>query len=151
MTEKKRKTLYWVFKLSGIFISCLLPIWAIMERYPLWTETHGVSQSIGAGGIIAIIVLVVIFRKTVFDFIRDRLHLRHAPPLLIWLVMLIVSYVLMYLAKFLYDMTTIFWMGFIGCAIGTFLTFVAENSFGRRKKHEIGKESDKDERTGTDE
>lgn len=151
MTEKKRKTLYWVFKLSGIFISCLLPIWAICERYPLWTETHGVSQSIGAGGILAIIVLVVIFRKTVFNFIRDRLHLRHAPPLLIWLVMLIISYVLMYLARFLQDMTTIFWMGLIGCAIGTFLTFIAENAFGRKKKREIRKESEEDERTGTDE
>jgi hypothetical protein len=148
MTEKKRKTLFWVFKLTGIFISCLLPIWAICERYPLWTVSHGVSQSIGAGSIIILIVVVVIFHKTILNFLKERLNLRHAPPITIWLVMLIISYVLMFLAKFLYDMTMIFWMGLIGCGIGTVLTFIAENKFGygrTHKKQEIGKESETDE------
>ena len=142
MSEKKRKTLYWVFKLTGIFISCLLPIWAICERYPLWTVSHGVSHSIGAGTILALFVVAVVFRRTIFDFIRERLNLRHAPPMLIWLVLLIISYVLMYIAKFLYDMTMIFWMGLIGCGIGTLLTFIGE--------HRFGKEREKDERTGAD-
>lgn len=131
MTEKKRNRLYWIFKLGGVFISCLFPIWAIVERYPIWTEEHGVGRSLGAGGILIFIVLVVVFRKSIFNFLRDRFNLKHAPPLAIWLVMLVVSYVLMYIAKFLYDMTFVFWMGFIGCAIGTFMTFIAENRFGK--------------------
>ena len=149
MTVKKRKILYWAFKLSGIFISCFLPIWAICERYPIWTVSYGKSHAIGAGGILILIVVAVIFRKTIFDYIRDRLHLRHAPPMLIWIVILIISYVILFLSQFLNDMTSICWMGLIGCAIGTFLTFVAENAFGYRKKHEIedeiGKDSDTDE------
>lgn len=144
MTEQKRKSLYWAFKSAGIVISCLLPIWAIMERYPLWTVSHGVTRSIGAGTILAAIVVVVVFRKTIFDFMRDRMNLRHAPPIMIWLVLLISSYGLMLLAKFLYDMTTIFWMGLIGCGIGTVLTFIAEHKFSY-KKPETRKERDTNE------
>ena len=131
MSEKKRNTLYWLFKIAGIFISCLLPIWSICEKYPVWTVTHGKIHSLGTGGILIAIVLIVIFRRTVFDFLRDRFNLRHAPPLLVWPSLLVTSYALMYISKFLYDMNTIFWMGFIGCAIGTFLTFIAENRFGK--------------------
>lgn len=133
MTEKKRKRLYWIFKISAVVVSCLLPIWAILERYPLWTEAHGVGRSLGAGGILILIVLLVVFRKAVFNFMIDRLKLKHAPPLVIWLVMLITSYALVYIGKFLYDMTSVFWMGLIGCAIGTLLTFIAENRFGRKE------------------
>lgn len=133
MTEKKRKRLYWIFKISAVVISCLLPIWAICERFPIWTVTHGTGRSLGAGGILILIVLLVIFRKAVFNFMADRLKLKHAPPLVIWLVMLITSYALVYIGKFLYDMTSVFWMGLIGCAIGTLLTFIAENRFGRKE------------------
>lgn len=133
MTEKKRKRLYWIFKISAVVISCLLPIWAICERFPIWTVTHGTGRSLGAGGILILIVLLVIFRKAVFNFMIDRLKLKHAPPLVIWLVMLITSYALVYIGKFLYDMTSVFWMGLIGCAIGTLLTFIAENRFGRKE------------------
>jgi hypothetical protein len=131
MSERKRKSLYWLFKFLGVAVSCAFPIWAICEKYPIWKIDYGTSHSIGAGGILIFVVLLVIFRKTIFDFFRDRLKLRHAPPLAVWIVMLITSYVLMYISKFLYDMTTIFWMGFIGCAIGTLLTFIAENRYGK--------------------
>jgi ABC-type phosphate/phosphonate transport system permease subunit len=103
-----------------------LPIWAICEKFPLWTETHGTGRSVGVGVILIAIVLIVIFRKTVFDFIRDHLDLQHAPPLIVSLVMLVISYILVYLGEVMRDMTTVFWMGFIGCVIGTFLTYLSE-------------------------
>lgn len=132
MTEKKRKTLYWVFKIIGIVVSCLLPIWAICEKFPLWTVEYGTNKTVGAGGILILIVMLVIFRKTVFNFISDRLKLKHAPPLVVWLVMLVIAYVLTYINNFIQDLTTVFWMGLIGCAIGTVLTFIAENSYGKK-------------------
>ena len=130
MTERKRKNLYWLFKVASILVSCALPIWAICEKFPLWTEDHGTSHSVGVGIILVAIVLIVVFRKTVFDFIRDHLDLKHAPPLTIWLVMLIISYILVYLGEFMRDLTTVFWMGFIGCVIGTVLTYIAERCKG---------------------
>ncbi len=126
MTDRKRKTLYWLFKLAGILVSCALPIMAIFEKFPLWNERHGTSRTVGIGIILIAIVLLIVFRKTVFGFIKDRLSLKHAPPLAVWIVFLIISYILVYLGEVMRDMTTVFWMGFIGCAAGTFLTYLSE-------------------------
>lgn len=136
MTEKKRKTLFWLFKILGIIISCSMPIWAICEKFPLWKETHGESHAIGVGLVLILIVMLIIFRKTVFNFIRDKLNLKHAPPIAVWFIMLIVSYVMIYIGNFMRDMTTVLWMGLIGCAIGTFLTYLSE----RFKTKEVNKD-----------
>lgn len=133
MTERKRKTLYWLFKVASIIVSCALPIWAICEKFPLWADDHGTEHTVGVGIILISIVLVVVFRKTVFDFIRDHLDLKHAPPLTIWLVMLIVSYILIYIGTFMQDITTVLWMGFVGCVIGTVLTYISER-FGDKNE-----------------
>lgn len=132
MSEKKTKTIYWVLKILSIVISCAFPIFAICEKFPVWTITHGAGRTVGAGGILILIVVFVIFRKSVFNFMRDRMKLQHAPPLVIWLAMIIVGYVLMFINSFIQDMTTIFWMGLVGCAIGTLITFIAESRFGKK-------------------
>lgn len=126
MTDRKRKTLYWIFKLWGILIACAFPIWAICEKFPVWTEIHGATHSIGVGAVLILIVVAIIFRRTVFNFIKERFNLKHAPPLAIWIVLLIMSYIFVYLGEVMRDMTTVLWMGFIGCAIGTFLTYISE-------------------------
>lgn len=142
MTKRKSKVLYWVFKIVGVLISCAFPVWAICEKFPIWTTIHGSGRSIGVGGILVLIVLLVIFRKSVFGFLRDRLKLKHAPPLVVWLVLLIIAYVLMYISNFIKDMTTIFWMGLLGCAIGTLLTFIGENCFNKKEnENERAKEN----------
>lgn len=133
MTERKRKTFYWLFKILSVIVSCALPIWAIWEKFPIWTYNYGTTRSVGVGGIIALIVLLIVFRKTVFNFIVDKLKLKHAPPLVVWLVMLIISYILIYIGNFIQDLTTVFWMGLIGCAIGTVLTFIAESRFVKKE------------------
>ena len=132
MTDRKRKTLYWFFKLLSIVVSCSLPVWAVTEKFPLWKKDYGTGRSVGMGIILIAIVLLVIFRRTVFDFIRDHLNLKHAPPLTIWLVMLVISHVLIYIGEVMRDMTTVFWMGFFGCIIGTFLTYISER-FGKNE------------------
>ena len=125
MATKNRK-LFWLLKIAGILVSCAFPIWAICEKFPLWTESHGTERTVGVGVILIGIVLIIVFRKTVFDFIRDHFNLKHAPPIVVWIVMLIISYILVYLGEVMRDMTTVFWMGFIGCSIGTFLTYLSE-------------------------
>jgi len=131
--SKNRKTFYWLFKSSGILISCLLPIWAILEKFPVWTCSYGKVRSVGVGGILILIVLLVVFRKTILNFLVDKLKLKHAPPIVIWVVMLIASYILIFIGNFMQDLTTVFWMGLIGCAVGTVLTYIAESRFGEEK------------------
>lgn len=134
MSEKKRKTKYWLFKILSVFIACALPIYAVCEHFPVWRMSHGIVRSVGVGGIICLIVLVIIFRKSVFNFMSKKLKLEHAPPIVIWIVMLIISYILMYINSFIQDLTTVFWMGLLGCAIGTVLTFIAEHFYGKKKE-----------------
>jgi hypothetical protein len=134
MTETKRKRLYWLFKILGVVVSCTLPIWAIVEKYPVWNTNYGKAQSIGVGGILALFVMLIVFRRSVFNFMRDRLKLKHAPPLAVWIVMLIIAYALLYINRFIQDMITVCWLGFVGCAIGTLFTFIAENRFGRESE-----------------
>ena len=132
MTEKKRKFRYWTIKILSVLISCGLPIYAVYEHFPIWTMSYGTTRSIGAGGIISLIIIVIVFRKAVFQFMRDKMNLRHAPPLAVWLIMLIVSYILLYINQFIRDLTTVFWFGLVGCAIGTAMTFVAETFYGKK-------------------
>lgn len=135
-TEKRNKILYWVFKVGAVAISCIFPIWAVLEKFPLWETTYGTERSVGTGAIIILIVLVVIFRKTVFEFISEKFNIKHAPPMVVWLVLLIVSYVLIYIGDFLRDLTTVLWMGLLGCAVGTALTFVAETYFKSKEDND---------------
>jgi amino acid transporter len=125
MTEKKRKILYWGLKILSIIVSCALPIFAICEKFPIWSQTEGTSRSVGVGAILAVIVLLIVFRRTVFDFLSEKVNLKHAPPIVVWVVLLIISYVLVYLGNIMKDMTTVLWMGLIGCSIGTFLTYLS--------------------------
>lgn len=138
MSEKKRKRLYGLFKTLSVLIACALPVWAIIERFPIWKTNYGQHHSIGVGGILVIIVLLIIFRKAVFNFLKEKLKITHAPPLAVWLVLIAISYVLVFVGQFLMDMVVILWMGFIGSAIGTLLTFIAENKFGEKKENDNG-------------
>lgn len=130
--SKKSKLFYWLFKLGGVLISCVFPLWAISTKFPLW----GTKSAIGIGGILAVLVVFFIFRRSIFSFFRKKLNLVHAPPLVGWLVLLGVSYGFLYLSTFVEDIITVFWMGFIGCCIGTGLTFIAENIIRKGKDNE---------------
>lgn len=133
MTEQKRKNLYWLFKVASVLISCALPIWAICAKFPIWTTESGSGRTAGAGIVMIGIVLLIVFRRTVFNFAKDHLKLKYAPPITIWLILIILSYSLIYISNALRDMNTVFWMGFIGCAIGSLLTYIAENCFRKRE------------------
>lgn len=136
MSKRPNKALYWLFKILGVVVACALPIWVICEKFPIWTVSHGKNHSLGAGAIIILFIVLMVFHKSVFKFIEDKLKLRHAPPIVAPMVMLIISYILLYINDFIRDLTTVFWMWLIGCGIGMVLTFIAENRFGKEKDDE---------------
>ena len=134
--KKKSKAIYYLFKIASILVACALPMWGILAKYPLWVDTHGSARSIGVGGLLGIIILLIIFRRTVFSFLKEKWKLKYAPPITVWIATIIVAYTLMFVSKFLYDITTICWMGLIGSSLGGVLTFVGENFFGEEKSNE---------------
>ena len=128
--KTKRNLFYWLLKGGGIGISAAMPLWAVLNKFPIWIETHGAGRSIGAGGIIGIIIVLVIFRKSIMGYFEEKFGLGHTPPVLIWGVSLAITYGLMFVVKFLYDLSLVLWMGLIGSVIGTLLTFTGEIFFG---------------------
>ena len=134
--EKKRKIMYLTFKVFSVLVSCFFPIWAVCEKFPIWRDTYGDGRTLGVGAIIILAVVAIVFRKTVFNFLSDKLNLKHAPPIAIWLTLLIVSYILIYINNFMRDLTVVLWMGVVGCAIGTVLTFIAENFFANKENND---------------
>ena len=126
----KSNVLYWLLKGGGIGISALLPLWVVIEKFPLWVETHGVGRSIGTGGIIGILIVLVIFRDTVIGYIKEKFKIGHAPKLTWWIVGLVIIYSLLYIVKFLADLAMVMWMGLFGSIIGAMLTFAGEIFFG---------------------
>ncbi len=137
-SERKRKTIYVILKVLGVAISCFFPIWAILERFPLWKEHYGEGRSLSVGMILVLFVVAIIFRKAVFKYITDKFNLHHAPPIFIWLVLLIVAYILIFIGNFMRDLTTVLWMGALGCAIGTVITYIGENFFGNKENKDDG-------------
>lgn len=130
MTQKKRKCLHILFKMLGLLVSCGMPFYAICEHFPIWTTEFGSARSLGSGAIISSIVLLVIFRSTVFSWIKEKLQGKHAPPMVFWIVALIICYILVYINKFLIDLTVILWMGLVGCTIGNIFNLIADHKFG---------------------
>ena len=122
----KRSGIYWFLKVASIIISCALPAWGILEQFPIWQETGGTGRSIGMGAILFAIVVLIVLRKPVFKFFEERLKLNHAPPLMIWLVLIVGTLALIWLSSLMADMLNIYILGFIGCAIGNILTFIGE-------------------------
>jgi hypothetical protein len=136
--EKKRKTLYLIFKVCSVLVSCFFPIGAVFEKFPVWKNNYGSARTFGVGAIIIMVSVFIIFRKAVFNYLSEKLNLKHAPPIAIWLIMLIVSYILIFINNFMRDLTTVLWMGVLGCAVGTVLTYIAENRFGNKEKNGDG-------------
>lgn len=138
MSEKKRKAWYWIFKIFSVLIACAFPMWAICEKFPIWKTVYGKHHSIGVGAILGIIVIIIIFRQAVFKFLKEKLKITHAPPLAVWLILIAISYVLVFIGQFLQDVVIVLWMGFVGCIIGTVFTFIAEHKFGKKKEKDNG-------------
>lgn len=134
MSEKNRKIWYCAFKVMSVLVSCLFPIYAVYEHFPFWIAKTGTPRAVGSGLIISLIVIALVFRKTVFDYIKKKAKLENAPPLLVWLVLIIITYVLEYISVFLSDLSVVLWMGFVGCLIGSGLTYIAESRFGKKEE-----------------
>lgn len=127
---KKRKMWHGIFKASSVVTSCAFPLYSVYEHFPYWQYEYGATRSLGSGMIISAIILLVIFRKTVFSYLSEKFKGKNAPPIAIWIGLLIATYILIYINTFLIDLTSVLWMGLVGCALGNSLNWIADNKFG---------------------
>ena len=127
MRTSKRLTTYWILKVLSIVVACALPIWGILEQFPIWKTSNGTNRAVGAGMILIAAVILIVFRRAVFKFFSEKLKLTHAPPLMIWLCLILLTWCIMWLSSIMEDMMNIYILGFIGCLIGNVLTFIGEH------------------------
>lgn len=132
----KNKIFNGILKWGGVGVSAAFPLWAVIEKFPLWVETHGVGRSIGTGGIIGGIIALVIFRDAIVAYFKEKFKNIHTPKITWWIVALIITYVLLYICKFLSDLSLILWMGLLGSVIGTLMTVAGDTIFGEEEKNE---------------
>lgn len=129
----KRKAWFWGLKSAGIVCSCLFPLFAIYEKFPIWVEENGAGRSLGSGLIIGAMVILAVFRKTVFAYLSEKFKGKNAPSMTIWVVPLLLSYIIVYINAFILDLITVLWMGLLGSGIGTVLNAIADNKFGDKQ------------------
>ena len=136
MKRPKNNARYWIFKVASVIVSCAFPLWALYERYPVWFAFGEKKVFFGAGGIVAVLVVLFVMRKSVFGFLREKLKLRYAPPFIGWLFPMFLGYAIIYINSYAYDVVHVSKMGLIGGAIGMGITFIAEN-FLKVNKEEV--------------
>lgn len=124
--SKKDKFFYWFWRLSGIITACLCPIYAVIEHFPIWLERNGTGRTLGVGAILILIILAVVFRKTVINYFREKFKTHTFPPVMGWIVLLCIAYVLQFINAFIIDMTAVFWAGLVGGLIGSFFMWLAD-------------------------
>ena len=125
--RSKKKIKYLCVKGTGIVVSAAIPVIAILKKLPLWRAEAGVTGTVGIGAVMAGIVVLITFKKTVFNYLKEKTGMNHTPPLLLWVGLRIGSLVLNSVADILSDMRAVFVAGVAGCAIGTVLNLIAEN------------------------
>ncbi|MBE6693377.1 MAG: hypothetical protein E7589_01245 [Ruminococcaceae bacterium] len=112
-------------RLAAFAVSAGCPIWVIIDKFPLWSKSEGVSVSIGGGAILVIAVAVITFRKVIFAWIKERLGLNTCPPVVFWLVGFFAMVGLGKITTIIDDLTTVCMAGLVGSGIGYFLVFAA--------------------------
>lgn len=126
MTENKRKRLYWGFKIASVLVAVGLPLYAICDHFPVWVEYNTPGRTSITASILIGFTVLVVFRRAVFKFLKEKFNLKYAPPITIWAAPIIATYILEYISQVLADMNVVFWYGFIGAAVGMLLTFISE-------------------------
>lgn len=125
MKTGKGNIIGFLLRLTAFAVSAGAPIAVIIEKFPLWTKSEGVSVSLGGGAILVAAVAVITFRKVIFAWIKDKLGLNACPPVVFWGIGFIALVGLGKIANIIDDLTTVSMAGLVGSAIGYFLVFAA--------------------------
>ena len=105
-------------QIMSFVISAAVPIVVIWQKFPGWVHDVPAYKQVGFGAILAVLVLVGTFHKTVFRTIREKLGITSVPPVIGWAVGWGVFEFLTRAVRFLVDMRVVCFAGLIGCAIG---------------------------------
>ena len=130
--KTKRRIKLVSFRAAGASVAIGLPAWAILAKFPVWRTETGTLGMLGMGGIMIAVVALVTFKRTVLDFIKEKTGMKTSPPLAVWGVLLIASFILSAFAELLSDMRGIFIAGLVGSGVGTVLNIIGDRLSEKR-------------------
>ena len=114
----KTRTKYWLCIFFSFAFSAGVPIVAIVKKFPLWKQAASPALTVGAGGILAIIVLAICFRKTLLPTIKKKLGITSTPSVFLWLFGLMAVEFLSRINTFMVDIKGVIIAGIFGSAVG---------------------------------
>lgn len=109
---------YWTCILLSFGFAAGIPLVAVFKKFPLWREVASPALTIGAGGVIAIIVVALCFGKILFPAIKKKLGITSTPAVFFWLFGLIAVEILSRINTFMTDIKGVILAGLVGSAIG---------------------------------
>ena len=137
------KVKYWILQIAAFLAAVIPPVWAVCEKLPVWKARYGAARTFWFGIAVVLIVLLVVFRKTLLvlvrswtdvlvDRIKEKTGIVHVPPMLslvlTWATALIVVVALIPVVSGLYvilvDLKGIFMAGLVGAGLGWLLSAV---------------------------
>lgn len=122
---RKTKIKYWVCVALSFLFSAVPPVVAIFQKFPMWEKTVSPAYTVGVGAVIAVIVLLICFRKTIIPVVRDKLGIKSIPPVFIWIAGLVAVIFFEKIHTFMTDIKVVIFAGMIGSAIAWGFSFAA--------------------------
>ncbi len=90
MGSNKSRKLYFLFRTLSIMAAILPPSVRAMQLFPVWKEggTVDVKAGLGFGGILAAVIVIAVFRKTIISNVKKHMGLVGIIGLvLVWLAL----------------------------------------------------------------
>lgn len=132
---KKLKVKYWIFTILSFVLSAVPPVVAVLQKFPIWAEKINPTYTIGIGAVLAVIVILICFRKTLIPVIKEKIGIKSIPPVFIWVAGLATVIVFEKINTFMTDIKVVVFAGLVGSALGWICSFVS--SFYDKKIKEV--------------
>lgn len=133
---KRTKVKYWICVVLSFLFSAIPPVVAVAQKFPIWEKTVSPAYTVGVGLVMAAIVLLICFRKTIIPVVRDKLGIKSIPPVFIWVAGLALAVFFEKINTFMTDVKVVIFAGMIGSAIGWAFSF-ASAYYDKKVKEEV--------------
>jgi hypothetical protein len=115
---KHPKIKYCICVVLSFLCSAVPPAVAVFQKFPMWEKTVSPAYTIGVGAVLAAIVLLICFRKTIIPVVKEKLGIKSVPPVVIWVVGLVAVVIFEKINTFMTDIKVVIFAGLIGSAVG---------------------------------
>lgn len=128
MTSKAEKAKRWTARCLRLlaYVSFLaFPVWAVLDKFPLWVDKSGAAAAIGAGGVLIGIILAWTLRNALAAWLQKLLGGFAWSQSKFWCGGTVILLILNAVGGIVADLLVVWIAGCIGMAVGTALLLIA--------------------------